>query len=157
MGSRIFDSHTCASGKQAIGPGYHGRSCHDRVGRWSRHAALNNIFYRALATDNVLALLESNSVACDDGRCPDRMTLIPCLCGESLVLYVTCVDTLAASHLTNTTKSPSSALEAAEPVKRRNYATRNESYIFVLFPVETLGSWDLEDLILHKETSKRLI
>ncbi|KAJ0183612.1 hypothetical protein K1T71_000035 [Dendrolimus kikuchii] len=71
------------------------------------------------------------------------MTLIPWQRGKPLVWEATCVDTLAASHLPNTSKSAGSAAETAESLKRRKYATLCESYMFVPFAVETLGPWDV--------------
>ena len=49
LGSRICAPHRCVCGTEVVDPGYHGLSCRRSAGRWSRHAALNDVLRRALA------------------------------------------------------------------------------------------------------------
>ncbi|XP_063630746.1 zinc finger protein 570-like [Cydia splendana] len=98
--------------------GHHGLSCQKSAGRFSRHASLNDIIRRSLATINVPALLESTGIIRDDGKRPDGVSLVPWSLGRMLVWNATCVDTLAPSHLQRTTVKAGGAAESAEILKR---------------------------------------
>ncbi|KAI8426107.1 hypothetical protein MSG28_005066 [Choristoneura fumiferana] len=60
---------TSVSLRKRRGPAWHhGLSCQRSAGRFSRHAALNDIIRRALATVNVPAILEPTGISRNDGR-----------------------------------------------------------------------------------------
>lgn len=156
LGISRTEPHLCHCGIEVDRLGHHGLSCRRSAGRFSRHAALNDVIRRALTTVNVPAILEPNGISRDDGKRPDGMTLIPWSRGRPLVWDATCVDTLAPSHVVNTARAAGAAAEAAESIKRRKYISLGEGYIFVPFGVETMGPWGPQARLLVKELSKRL-
>jgi hypothetical protein len=72
----------------------------------------------------------------EDGKRPDGVTLIPWKKGRTLVWDVTCVDTLAATHLNGCSRRSGSAALSAEKLKYRKYSRIKESYTFVTFSIE---------------------
>jgi hypothetical protein len=156
LGVRVCAPHTCPCGSDVNALGHHGLSCQKSAGRFSRHAALNDILRRSLASVNVPALLEPPGILRDDGKRPDGMSLIPWKMGRVLVWDATCVDTLAPSHLHGTSSRAGAAAEAAEKVKNNKYRSLGAEYYFVPFGVETLGPWGPSALNLFKEISKKL-
>lgn len=157
LGSDLMEPHRCHCGASVDRSGHHGLSCSKSAGRLSRHAHLNDIIRRALASINVPSTLEPTGLARDDGKRPDGMTLVPWELGRPLVWDATCVDTLAASHVGATSLRPGAAAAAAESLKRRKYAVIGDSCVFAAFAVETLGPWGPEANILFKVLKKKLI
>ena len=78
-----------------------------------------------------------------DGKRPDGATLDPWSRGQSLVWDFTCPDTLAPSHLNQSSMAAGSAAEGAEEIKRNKYRELAEApeYVFVPIAIETLGAW----------------
>ncbi|KAJ4428174.1 hypothetical protein ANN_24189 [Periplaneta americana] len=93
--------------------GHHALSCVMSKGRLSRHSSLNDIIKRALTSSGVPSILEPSGISRSDGKGPDGLTLVPWRVGKSLIWDSTCVDTLAPSHLSSTSKTPGSAAESA--------------------------------------------
>lgn len=156
LGVPVCAPHRCPCGKEVDRLGHHGLSCQISAGRFSRHAALNDIIRRSLASVNIPALLEPTGISRDDGKRPDGMSLIPWSMGRVLVWDATCVDTLAPSHLHRTSNRAGAAAEAAEVLKKHKYSGLGAEYNFIPFGVETLGPWGPSALGLFKEISKRL-
>ncbi|CAF4946182.1 unnamed protein product [Pieris macdunnoughi] len=121
LGVPICTPHKCPCGFEVSSLGHHGLHCQKSAGRFSRHAALNDIIRRSLASVNVPAILEPTGIARDDGKRPDGMSLIPWKMGRALVWDATCVDTFAPSHLLRTSKKAGAAAEQAEINKRHKY------------------------------------
>lgn len=157
LGAPICAPHKCSCGFEVDQLGRHGLACQRSAGRLSRHAALNDIIRRSLATVNVPAILEPAGIARDDGKRPDGMSLIPWKMGRVLVWDATCVDTLAPSHLHGTAHKAGAAAEAAEARKRRKYGSLDTNYNFVALGVETLGPWGPAALGLYRQLAKRLV
>lgn len=156
LGVPVCAPHRCPCGSDVDPLGHHGLSCQRSAGRFSRHAALNDIIRRSLASANVPAVLEPTGILRNDGKRPDGMSLIPWSMGRVLVWDATCVDTLAPSHLHRTSLRAAAAAEAAERVKVGKYSGLGAEYNFAPFGVETLGPWGPGALNLFKEISKRL-
>ena len=63
-----------------------------------------------------------------------------------MVWDVTVVDTLASSHVKETSKSPGAAAEKAEKIKFAKYKEISKSYHMLPIAIETLGAWGTEGL-----------
>ena len=99
LGLPIYDPHPCSQCNQEIGRlGTHGLSCHFWKGRHSRHAAVNDIIKRSLASLKISSHLEPSGLYRSDGKWPDGATIVPWKQGRILVWDATCPDTLAPSH-----------------------------------------------------------
>ena len=157
LGIKTNEPHRCQCGEKVDVLGHHGLSCQRSAGRFSRHAAINDIIRRALVTVNVPAILEPNGISRDDGKRPDGMTLIAWKSGKTLVWDATCVDTVAPCHIKATSSKAGAAALHAENSKRRKYSSLNISYEFVPFGVETLGPWGPGAKKLFQEIATRLI
>ena len=86
----------CNCGQDVDSTGRHGLSCKYSKGRFSRHAALNDIIRRALSSANIPSRLEPPGLSRVDGKRPDVM---PWSAGKPLVWDATCSDTFATSNL----------------------------------------------------------
>jgi hypothetical protein len=67
--------HVC--GSTVDSSGVHGLSCRKSSGRQARHAAVNDLIKRALASAEVPSRLEPSGLLRDDGKRPDGMSLMP--------------------------------------------------------------------------------
>ncbi|KAI5643831.1 hypothetical protein NE865_04007 [Phthorimaea operculella] len=157
LGSSINRPHRCVCGVSVSEQGHHGLSCARSAGRIPRHATLNDVIKRALATAGVPSILEPNGIIRADGKRPDGMTLVPWKSGRCLVWDATCVDTLAPSHIPSTSIRAAAAARAAEASKKRKYLDLGGSYLFLPFAVETMGPWGPDAKDFLKEISSRLI
>ena len=92
---------------------------------------------------DVHAELEPSRLLRGDGKRPDGATLDPWNRGQYLVWDFTCPDTLAPSHLNQSSLATGSAASAAESRKRSKYADLSTSgnYTFMPIAIETLGVW----------------
>jgi len=73
------------------------------------------------------------------GKRPDGATLIPWFCGRSLVWDFTCPDTLAPSHLVNTSRLAGAAASVTRKVAK--YSALSPSHHFMPVAIETMGVW----------------
>ena len=74
-----------------------------------------------------------------DGKRPDGLTLIPWRAGRSLVWDVTVTDTLAASYLSNTSRTAGAVAEMAAAWKNTKYTQIAMVHHFVPLACETMG------------------
>ena len=93
-----------------------------------------------------------------DGKRPDGATLDPWNRGEYLVWDFTSLDTLAPSHLNQSTLAAGSAAVKAEANKRLKYLELANSgdYIFPPIAVDTLGAWGPSALAFCAEICRRI-
>lgn len=136
--------------------GVHGLSCRRSAGRTSRHYQVNDILKRALVSADVPAILEPLGTSRDDGKRPDGMSLIPWKYGKPVVWDFTCVDTVAASHLAESSKSAGSAAVSGEKLKQKKYQNLGNNYLFHPVAVETFGVYGPESLLFVHEIGRRL-
>ena len=134
-------STRCTRCSRDVGPGgTHGLHCQRRVGRHSRHSAINEIICRSLCSAHVPARREPSGLYSSQTR-PDGLTLVPWRLGKCLVWDATVVDTLAPSHVSSTSLSAGAAAAAAEDLKRSKYVGNlPATYEFVPLGFETLGT-----------------
>ena len=119
--------------------GHHNLSCRRDPGRLPRHAALNDVVFRALGAAGVVAVLEPRGLDSGDGRRPDGITIFPFRRGRMLVWDATCVSTFSSSHLLECATRAGAAARTAEDRKRLRYADLSQRYDFVPLAVETTG------------------
>jgi hypothetical protein len=134
--------HRCVCGAEVTQDGHHGLACRRSAGRHRRHALANDVIVRSIRSVDVHAELEPSRLLRSDGRRPDGATLDPWTRGQYLVWDFTCPDTLAPSHLNQSSLATGSAASAAESRKRTKYAELSSgNYAFVPIAIETLGAW----------------
>ena len=88
-----------------------------------RHAALNNIIHRSLATANVPSHLEPSGLERADGKHPDGVTVIPWRSGKHLVWDATSPDTFAPSYLMSATSEAGVVAALVESRKKAKYGS----------------------------------
>lgn len=157
LGAKINQPHICQCGTAVDAFGHHGLACSRSAGRIPRHASINDIIRRTLATVGVPSILEPTGIVRTDGKRPDGLTLIPWKQGRCLVWDATCVDTLAPTHLPTTNNRGGAAACTGEVTKRRKYEGLGDCYNFLPFAVETMGPWGPEAKLFLKDITTRLI
>lgn len=156
IGIDICAPHVCVCGTQVDAKGHYGLKGRKSAGRHSRHAELNNIIKRALASSDMPAILEPVGLVREDGKRVDGMTLIPWAKGSALIWDATCTDTLAPSNIRLSLKKAGRAADDKARMKEAKYRSLiSQNYRFVPFAVETMGSWSAEairffDTLSHK-------
>ena len=139
LGRQVQHPHRCRCGEMSDALGYHSLSCYRNTGRLPRHAALNDVVYRALAAAGLVAILEPRGLDRGDGRRPDGITVYPFRRGRMLVWDATCVNTFCNSQVIGCASSAGAAARAAETSKRQRYAALAQRYEFAPLAVETSG------------------
>ena len=143
VGAPLVRPHRCVCGTEVTQDGHHGLACRRSAGRHRRHALANDVIVRSIRSVDVHAELEPSRLLRGDGKRPDGATLDPWKRGQYLVWDFTCPDTLAPSHLDQSSLATGSAASSAESRKRSKYAELSSSgnYIFAPIAIETLGAW----------------
>ena len=156
LGAPLVRPHTCCCGQPVAANGHHGLACRKSAGRHIRHRLANDVIARAFRSAEVPADLEPQGLLRSDGKRPDGATLIPWSRGKHAVWDFTCPDTLAPSHLAQTSLAVGSAAQAAEASKRVKYAGLGPGYSFYPVAIETLGAWGKDAQGLVSELGGRL-
>lgn len=141
LGAPICEEHRCICGQSVDTHGLHGLSCKKSRGRHGRHAALNELIKRALASAVVPSVLEPVGLDRGDGKRPDGLTSFTWRNGKCLIWDVTCVDTMAVSYIAGTSDTAGSAADEAERRKTVKYQRLMDHYHFSPLGFETFGSW----------------
>ena len=157
LGAPLCHPHSCchcgaAVDKRAI----HGLSCYKSEGRYSRHAAINNIIKRSLAAAQIPSVLEPPGLCRSDGKRPDGVAIIPWKTGRTLVWDATCTDTFAASHLTLAAREARAVAALAEERKRAKYLDLAQTHHFVAVVVETTGAMGTDALDFFADVGSRV-
>ncbi|PSN38282.1 hypothetical protein C0J52_19664 [Blattella germanica] len=156
VGAKFCFPHKCICGVNVDPHGYHGLSCPKNTGRFSRHFQLNDVIQRALVSAGFPSIREPVGISRTDGKRPDGLTLLPWSRGKSLLWDATCADTMALSHLSQTSKVAGSAAIVYNFYKHKKYQDLTDKYIFVAFAVETFGPWCSEAKQLASDIGKHL-
>ena len=98
-GAKICEKHLCKCRKNVDEYGFHLLSCHFNEGRHPRHAAINDIIFRALKSARIASMLEPNGLNRGDGRRPDGITIFPFSKDKGLCWDVPCVNIFAESSI----------------------------------------------------------
>ncbi len=156
LGAPLVRPHTCCCGQPVAANGHHGLACRKSAGRHIRHRLVNDVIARSFRSAEVPADLEPQGLLRGDGKRPDGATLIPWSRGKHAVWDFTCPDTLAPSHLAQTSLAVGSAAETAEAGKRLKYAGLGAGFHFYPVAIETMGAWGKEAQGLVSELGGRL-
>ena len=156
LGSRLCEPHRCRCGASVGELDLHGLSCRYSAGRLPRHANLNDVVKRALATAGVPSWLEPVGLDRGDGRRPDGLTVFPFSGGLSLCWDSTCIDTFSQSAVVECALSPGAAAAAAEDRKRARYSGLTDRYRFEPIAVETAGVIGPSSLRFLAEIGRRM-
>ena len=147
VGSRICepDSFKCRCRATFDHLGHHPLSCHHSTGRLPRHASLNDIIKRALATAGIPSNLEPAGLDRQEGQNtrPDGITVFPFKNGKALAWDATCVDTFAATYVNHSALQARYAANKAEKDKVDKYQHLCDRYIFTPIAVETTGVYNV--------------
>ena len=116
-------AHTCRCGSQVDTWGLRAFVCKMAPSRITRHHALNvnDIISRAFVSAKIPVTKEPSGLFRGDGKCPDGLTLIPCLTGMSLRWDVAVATTLADSYISASASSAGAAAETAASRKQTKY------------------------------------
>ena len=140
LGASLCHPYQCQHcGGEVDSLGTHGLSCRWSEGRFSRHAALNEIIHRSLQSANVPSHLEPAGLYRSDGRRPDGISIIPWKCGKCLLWDATTPDTYAPSHRSVAVRGAGEVALQAEHLKHSKYSALEAKYHFVPVAVETSG------------------
>lgn len=145
LGCDICKPHRCNCGVMVDCKGRHGLKCKKSAGRSSRHAELNAIIKRGLASADINAKLEPVGLCREDGKRVDGVTIIPWSKGRHLIWDATCTDTFSLMNLkTCTNKAGNGAINAAKRKTTKYESLTRQNYEFIPFAVETMGPWCTE-------------
>jgi hypothetical protein len=131
----------CECGASVLADGHHGLSCVRSAGRQSRHAVVNDLIKRALVSAGVQNIREPTGLCAVSDLRPDGVTLIPWSRGKALVWDFTCPDTLAPSHVRQSSVSAGAVAKIAERNKSSKYKSLESNFTVIPLVVETLGVW----------------
>jgi hypothetical protein len=156
LGAPIVRRHSCVCGAPVASNGHHGLACRLSGGRHLRHSLANDVIARAFASADVPVDLEPVGLLRDDGKRPDGVTRLPWAHGRPLVWDFTCPDTLAPSHIIQSSLAAGSAASRAESSKASKYQGLGTGVSFCPFAVETMGTWGPSALDLSSALGARL-
>ena len=156
LGAPIVRPHTCQCGQAVLADGVHGLSCKKSAGRHLRHSLANDVIARAFRSRDTPADLEPTGLLRGDGKRPDGATRIPWSHGRCLLWDFTCPDTLAPSHLHQSSLAAGSVAEVAESRKQTKYSSLLPTFDFAGVAIETLGSWGPGATALVKNIGRRI-
>lgn len=158
LGCDLCREYGCKCGEIVDVKGLHPLSCFKNSGRHHRHADVNNILKRALASADIPAQLEPIGLNRSDGKRPDGVTIVPWAMGKCLVWDFTCSNTLASSYLASTKERAGAAAELAVSRKHQKYEDiKARGLHLVVFAAETMGPWCEEAKEWMKVIGKKLI
>ena len=129
----------CTCGETVDARGTHGLACRNNKGRLIRHSLLNDIIYRAMTKAGFPSKKEPAGLLRSDGKRPDGCSVISWQGGKCVAWDVTAPDTLARSHLSETSLTTAAAAESASRKKIAKYSDISRTHLFVPIAVESLG------------------
>jgi hypothetical protein len=109
--------------------------------KFHRHAALNDIVQRSLASADIPSTLEPSGLSRSDGKRPDGLTFVPWERGRPLLWDATVPDTMAQSYRSTAVTGGGCVARLAESKKVTKYAHLLRSYIFTPLAVESMGAF----------------
>ena len=110
--------HQCSTDVDHLG--LHGLSCRKSQGRYPRHAGVNKLIRRSLASAKIPSYLEPSGIMRSDGKRPDGATIMPWKNGQTMIRDTTCPDTFAPSHVAHAAREAGTVASQAERNKCQN-------------------------------------
>src|SRR5206468_3480622 len=156
LGLNLCQPHPCPCGKLVDSRGTHGLACKLSSGRSARHHHINDLIWRALQRAGIPSTKEPGGLSRTDGKRPDGLTLIPWQGGKNLIWDVTVADTLAASHLPNTSRVMGAAAETTADRKDAKYSELARAYTFMPIACETMGPLNAKALDFFTVLGRRI-
>ena len=92
-----------------------------------------------------------------DGKRPDGLTLFTWKGGNCLNWDVACVDTVALSYISDTSRKAGTAADQAESAKTLKYAELQDRFHFVPIGFETFGPWGKSATTLVADIARRIV
>ena len=146
--------HQCSADVDHLG--LHGLSCRKSQGWHPRHAAVNELIRRSLASAKIPSHLEPSGIMRSDGKRPDGATIMPWKNGRTMVWDATCPDTFALSHVAHVAREAGTVASQAERNKCQKYALLCTSHHFVPIAIETSGVFGPEAASFFGELGRRI-
>ena len=157
LGVTLCHPHRCRlCGAEVDHLATHGLSCRRSSGRHSRHAEINDIVKRSLASAKIPSHLEPTGISSSEGKRPDGITVVPWKRGRVLVWDATCPDTYAPSYVSLATREAGAVADLAEQNKSRKYSHLAVSHHFVPIAIETSGVMGSGALTFFRDLGRRL-
>ena len=138
-GADVCIPQFCRCGERIYSRGLHGLSCEHSAGRFPMHSAMNDVIKRSLYKASLPSVLEHPELDRRDRSRPDCITVLPFICGRSLVWDYTCVDIFTGVHLNRSAIEAGISVNYAKEHKGRKYAALAEAHQFEPIAVETMG------------------
>ena len=155
LGATLCQPHNCQHCGGVVDEfALHGLSCRKSQGRHPRHAAINMLLQRALASARVPSHLEPPGILRADGKRPDGASVTPWKRGRILVWDATCPDTFAPSHVALAAREACAVAIKAEKQKSQKYSHLCTTHYFSPFAVETSGAFGPEALSLLSDIGR---
>ena len=110
----------------------------------------------AVKRTQILVVKEPVGLSYDDGKRPDRATLIQWARGKADAWDVTVIDTFAQSYIGDASSLTGAVANHAATFKTSKYANITDTNIFVPIAIETGGAWDQQAIEFIQEFGKRI-
>ena len=146
--------HQCSADVDHLG--LHDLSCQKSQGQHPRHAAVNELIRRSLASAKIPSHLEPSGIMCSDGKRPDGAMTMPWKNGRRMIWDTTCPDTFAPLHVAHAAREVGTVASQAERNKCQKYALLCTSHHFVPISIETSRVFGLEAASFFGELGRQI-
>ena len=146
LGLSLCIPHSCPCGEQVDDQGLHATVCKKAPGRIARHQVLNDIIWRSMGAAGIPDTKKPSGLVRQDGKRPNRLTLIPWQGGKSLAWDVTVVSTLAQSYVDRAATGVRAVAEMAAERKLAKYSNLASNFTIQPIAVDHLGPFSLSTL-----------
>src|SRR6218665_2206355 len=139
LGLTLCAPHRCQCGEVVDQGGHHALTRRRSVGRAARHAAINDIIWRAPSKAGIPSSKEPPGLIRTDGKRPDGATPNPRSRGRYVAWDATAIHTCASSYIHLTASTTGGAAEQAAERKRAKYANLPATHDFIPLAIESLN------------------
>jgi hypothetical protein len=142
LGLELCSEYTCRCGSTIPGNGLHPLSCPSLAsGREGRHAAINDVFSRALRQAGISNTQEPLHLSVSDGKRPDGVTHTPWQNGKCMIWDATVRDTYAQGYRRIALLGPGEVAKLGETQKDSRYESLAPRYTIIPVALESSGIW----------------